>query len=793
MSPPDWVPDVLEDVASAAGNTLEAGYATASGAAGDVRDGAVELAEDAYEQGERLVQEAGRAVEAGVDAAVAGARSVGGALLDTAIARWGPRLQGAGIALDTIASGVDRLVGFATQERLPLDVPAWMVRGAGPLPDVADDLRTAATALGELESALTSLLADTAGRLGWQGDAADAAMARQARQGTQLDQTAEALRAAADAVDDLAGRLRADGPPLEDLLDRYEQLRREALLEAALPTPLLLTARTLDQGPGAAEQARRLAEEVPPIEGRLRDADASARDALATAVATLRRVGAEAGQDGWIGGATSPSVLGVLSRYDVVEDRTDRALVDWAATLGDSAAAAAALRARLSALTPAQLADLLVRHPGMARWLQGGLPEHPAPGSPEALLADAMATATGYSDRSAAVAAALAAMDPAVRKRLALLYPEVVGRLDGAPMEDRVAANRVQISAALLAEQERTADLARALRDRGDAQEGLDELLDEASIALEDDDAAAALQRNAERIAYYELLLHEEVAPGARRPDGPAEVSHQIIYFDPSGDGTIAEVWGPIDEKTRNVGIFVSRTTADMESFAGYSEKAQLLAREDPEGHTTVIAWLGSDMPDAVIANAPNSHYSEAAGERLRDFADGLRLDTDVDVTAVGHSYGGAVVGVADRMGLPADRVVHVESAGAGARVEDIGDYAPGRDVDRYTMQAPGDSISLSQGQHLGSVGHGADVNEMEGVTRLETGRHKDDDNPSTAPGEMVTGHSDPLDPGTTSWNNIGGVIRGDLVTPYAPPTTDTVHPYENPTYTGPDKIDVEP
>ena len=236
---------------------------------------------------------------------------------------------------------------------------------------------------------------------------------------------------------------------------------------------------------------------------------------------------------------------------------------------------------------------------------------------------------------------------------------------------------------------------------------------------------------------------------------------------------------------------FVPGTTADMESFAGYSEKAYDLAREDKYGHTTTIAWLGSDMPDAVGANAPNAHYSVVAGERLRDFTDGLRLDPAMEVTAVGHSYGGAVVGVADRLGLPADRVVHVESAGAGTGVEDVGDYAPGRQVDRYTMQAPNDPISHSQGVHLGGVGHGADVNEMAGVTRLDTGRFDDDGDPATPSGDMVTGHSDPLEPGTTSWNNISGIIRGTQVTPYAPPTPGVEHRYANPAYPGPAKVDV--
>lgn len=788
MSPPDWVPDVVEDAASTVGEAASGGWSAASDAAGDVRDGAAALAGEVRDGAHAAVDTARDLADGAVDLA----RDAAGTVLDGTIAVLGPKLRGAGVVLDELAMGFDRLTSFVTKERLPLDVPPWMVRGSGPLPDVGDGLRSAARELGQVETALVSLLADTAVVLGWEGDAAQAASARQARHGTQLDTAAQALLAAADAVEVLGERLAADGPPLEDLLDRYDQLRREAAVEALRPSLLLLTVPRIDTGETAAERAQRIADdEVPPLVRRLREADTMASERLAKAVAALQEVGAEAAGDGWVGDVATPSILAVLSRHSVVESPADRALVDWAATLGDDAAAAAALRERLAELPPAQVADLLGRHPGLARRLRGGLPEHPAPGSPERALADAMATSTGHQDRSRAVAAAMAAMGPDARRRLALLYPEVVGRLDGAPMADRVAANRVQISAALLDAQEETASLARARRERGDARQGLDELLDKAEMVLEDDDAAAALERNTDRIAYYEKLLHEELPPAAVRRGGPAEVGHQIIYFDPSGDGTIAEVWGPLDEKTTHVGLFVPGTTADMENFEGYSDKARLFALEDNTGGTTMVAWLGSDMPDAVVANAPNAHYAEAGGKRLRDFTEGLHLPEQVDVTAVGHSYGGAVVGVADRTGLPVDRVFHVESAGAGAGVDDVGDYAPGRDVERYTMQAPGDPISHSQGRYLGGVGHGADVNEMDGFTRLDTGRFADDGPGGAPPGEMVTGHSDPLEPGTTAWNSLSAGIRGTEVTPYAPPTPDAEHPYEDLAYSGPAKVPV--
>lgn len=206
-------------------------------------------------------------------------------------------------------------------------------------------------------------------------------------------------------------------------------------------------------------------------------------------------------------------------------------------------------------------------------------------------------------------------------------------------------------------------------------------------------------------------------------------------------------------------------------------------------------------MPDAVIRDAPQPDYAGAGGPALRDFVTGLDARRAVDVTAIGHSYGGAVVGVADREGLDVDRVLHIESAGAGRDVESVADYPRGRDVDRYTMQAPGDLIALSQGQQVGPVGHGADVNELDGFTRLETGRFSPEH--PERPGEVIQGpssHSDVLSFNSTAWQGMFGVVTGTQVVPRSDPVVesgfrregplmvpyrDTRSPYEDPDYPG--------
>ena len=684
-------------------------------------------------------------------------------------------------------------------------VPDWMLRGPGPLVGVAEDLSAAALELGRVEASLTALLADTATALGWRGDAAQAARARQARSGSQLDEAARALERAAAALDVLADALQSDGTRLAALVERHADLQRRSLLQQLAPVRLQVVLWALDDD---AAEARQIAgHDVPPLVARLHEADQRAAALLAAAEQALVLVGAQAAADGWIGSATTTSVRGVLGRYDVVEDRADTQLVDWAAGLPDDPAGAAALRTRLVGLGPAQVADLLLRHPGLAQRLRGTLPDPARPGTDEAALAAALATEAGPAARSAAVAAVFAALPADRRRMLALLHPEVVGRLDGAPLAERAAANRVQIAAALEVERTSTTSRERAVALRSDTRADLDALLDRGGIAFEADDVGAARERGTDRTEYYRRLLYEEVPNAAPRPGRPPTTEHQVVFFDPRGDGRIAEMWGPIDAETRNVGVFVPGTTADLESFSGYSELARSFVRGDPTGRTTMIAWLGIDLPDAVGKDAVRSSYAETGGRALRDFTDGLLLAAELDVTVVGHSYGGAVVGVAEREGLVVDRVVHVESAGAGRDVRSVQDYAGTTGVDRYAMLAPGDLISASQGVQVGGLGHGAGPATLDGVTRLETGRYGPD-HPDA--GQMIEGgssHSDVLTKGSTSWDNILGALRGTTVTPWTPPTVESTrvvpigpftwvdrdlsYPYEDPGFLGADQVPV--
>lgn len=195
------------------------------------------------------------------------------------------------------------------------------------------------------------------------------------------------------------------------------------------------------------------------------------------------------------------------------------------------------------------------------------------------------------------------------------------------------------------------------------------------------------------------------------------------------------------------------------------------LANSDFTGQTTTVAWMGMDNPDAIVADAPDPSYAEAGGPALRDFMWGLGTPQTADTTVIGHSYGGATVGVADRDGMEVDRIVMIEPAGAGRGVFTISDYGEGatdRHIDHYTMTAPGDLIWLSQhapmlAQMDYGIGHGGNPQTMPGFTVLDTGYFDDTGTSHGARIEGVDAHTAVLKPGTTVWRNVYGIVTGQI------------------------------
>lgn len=372
-----------------------------------------------------------------------------------------------------------------------------------------------------------------------------------------------------------------------------------------------------------------------------------------------------------------------------------------------------------------------------------------------------------------------------------------LGNLDGIPYPVRIRANRLAISAAMADELRHEAALTAEI---GDLERRIAEL---EALGRRDRSTLAALAALRSELggARDELdeshgmsaWLQELLGPTmVAAPDGSFSpgVGRQVVLFDPAG-GRFAEVVGDLSAAT-HVGVFVPGTGAGVGPGDGsFVRAASFVEGAEPLGSLAVVTFIGGPMPQHILKDSTRNSFADAIGPGLARFVAGIDHAPGTTVTALGHSYGGSVVGAAELAGMRVDRVLHVASAGIGPGVDDLGDL-PRPETPRYSMTAPGDLIALSQGLHVGPLGHGADPDTFADVTRLETGRMKDAD-PTSAMLQGKSAHSDVFRAGSTSWNNMLAVMTGQDVSLYAEPVRITTpdglivhtdYPMEDPVFT---------
>jgi hypothetical protein len=317
------------------------------------------------------------------------------------------------------------------------------------------------------------------------------------------------------------------------------------------------------------------------------------------------------------------------------------------------------------------------------------------------------------------IAAQLAALPAEQRDRLVSDFPGRVGNTDGVPWPLRMAANRINIATALLAE---------SGRDDGSRR----------------------------RIDLYRQLLDEvddPAHPGARIP-------RQILGFDPARSSLI-ELHGDL-ASARSVAVLVPGVNTTVEGSANNAATARRFVAGS-HGDVAMITYLGGPFPQvhdplAVVLDAADPHSALEMAPRLVAFSEDVErtVAPGVPVTVIGHSYGGSIVGTAEVFGLTSDRTLFLAAAGSGVGVDDPSDWHNRNpDVLRFSMTAPGDFIEAVQGIPGGP--HGADPDEMPGVIRLGTGDYDD--------GRPVAGwgaHSGMLNRPSDSWRTILAVITGD-------------------------------
>ncbi|GAA4357192.1 alpha/beta hydrolase [Angustibacter luteus] len=459
-------------------------------------------------------------------------------------------------------------------------------------------------------------------------------------------------------------------------------------------------------------------------------------------------------------------VASCAQAYTAVEHRV---LASFSASFTGSGAGAVGTAADadvldlLGAGEPDEVEALLTASPALAVLvLRAGAA--PRAGSDAARLADLSADGSLL-----AVHRFLQRLEPRRLALLALLHPRLVAEAPSAPVAARVRASRVLVAA------------------------DLDAVLVQQAVATEPATLETLGRRIAQRREWLtgSVLLRDARGRAVRR-------RRQLLGFDPRGDGQVIELLGDAD-RAEHLAVFVPGTGSDLDRAEGTVRRMVPFVQADPR--LVVVTWQGADFPDQpfddgvlplrehVLAAAYRDAADVAGPQLARDVA-GLHLSLPVpaeDVSVLGHSYGGSVVGSAQLHGLDADRVVHVASAGAYLRMAT--EPAAGRPA-VFSMTAYDDPIRLAQGHavsdaaarwramspamldpaagavarlasHLPgaprAIGHGVDPDLLPGVVRLDTGRFDDSC-------RLVSGHSGMFEPGSTAWRNLLATMDGGRV-----------------------------
>ncbi|WP_314172441.1 alpha/beta hydrolase [Streptomyces winkii] len=300
------------------------------------------------------------------------------------------------------------------------------------------------------------------------------------------------------------------------------------------------------------------------------------------------------------------------------------------------------------------------------------------------------------------------------QQRLADRYPLVVGNMGGAPVQLRYRANRTAIAEARNVERERMHDQ-----------------------RLTDDGRQTAASR-------------------MERLDAMLRPHRQILAFDPTGRGRVAEVFGDLDRAQR-VSVVVPGVDTNLLTFEKtdrpYSAPAGMArALEErqrtaaPRTSTATIAWADYTAPTGLGVDAASGNLAADGAKRLKDFVRGLHSP---HIALFCHSYGSVVCGdAADE--LP-DRVTDIAVSGSpGMRVDHADDLGTGANI--WAVRDKDDWIADVPHMEVGGLGHGADpVSPGFGARRL------------SAHGAL--GHTGYYVPGTGSLDNFAGIATGSYNT----------------------------
>ncbi|MDX2357069.1 alpha/beta hydrolase [Dietzia sp. PP-33] len=306
-------------------------------------------------------------------------------------------------------------------------------------------------------------------------------------------------------------------------------------------------------------------------------------------------------------------------------------------------------------------------------------------------------------------------MSTADRRLLALAEPEAVGGTYGVPWAVRARANAVAVRAALHREQ-------------------------------------MAGTPWSPRIGRLETMARRD--PRRRR--------RSFVGFSARRGGRMIEVVGELGPLTEAVAVYVPGTGTNLDmSHVNTDVAVDLVAAGG--GRLVVIAFLDGEFPQDIMADAGRPRYAEAMAPRLVRFCREVDRAVEIEcpgaaLTVVGHSYGGRIVGTAERLGLRADRVVYAESPDLGVGVSGPADWRAPGPVRRFSFTAPGDPVELLQ-VRFGLRRPWSTSDLSDGATRLDTGYFADG-----TPVYGTRGHGGVFDRGCGAFEAMLAVMLGGSV-----------------------------
>ncbi|MFF5056254.1 alpha/beta hydrolase [Micromonospora sp. NPDC000663] len=270
------------------------------------------------------------------------------------------------------------------------------------------------------------------------------------------------------------------------------------------------------------------------------------------------------------------------------------------------------------------------------------------------------------------------------------------------------------------------------------------------------------LPTRSEPVAAVGFVEAYPVTAAAMRAAGPpyadwAADGRRFLLFDERGDGRAVEVLGDLAGADRIAVLVpgVGTTLADFDrGLGGVARRAPAvqagqLYRElragDPAARVAVLAWLGYDPPDGVLAAAGDFGARRGAAGLAALLRELASRRPGATITLVGHSYGALVVSLAAAH-APAQVTDVVSLGGIGAGVQSADDLPGGRRF--WAAEAATDWIRRVPPVRLPGLGFGRRPGDPAFGAR-------------PLPVAGVSGHDDYLTAGSATLLAVAGVVLG--------------------------------